>query len=81
MKEMAKSACWRERITSFTGKDLLRCPICQTETKLVEAAYFSRRLGSFDFYHAPQLSLLTDPSDQRANACLKGVDQIPILAT
>jgi len=53
MKEMAKFTRWRERITSFTGKDPLRCPICQREMELVEVAYFSRRLGSLAFYHPP----------------------------
>lgn len=53
MKEMANFTRWRERITSFTGKDPLRCPICQRKMELVEVAYFSRRLGSLDFYHPP----------------------------
>ena len=53
MKEMAKFTHWRERITSFTGKDPHRCPISQREMELVEVAYFSRRLGSLDFYHPP----------------------------
>ena len=53
MKEMAKFTRWRERITSFTGKDPLRSSICQREMELVEVAYFSRRLDSLDFYHPP----------------------------
>jgi len=53
MKEMVKFDHWRERITAFTGKDPLRCPICQRKMTLVEVAYFSRRLGSLDFYHPP----------------------------
>ncbi len=49
MKEMAKFSHWRERITSFTGKDPLRSSLCQREMELVEVAYFSRRLGPLDF--------------------------------
>jgi len=44
---------WRERLSSFTGKDPLRCPICQRKMELVEVAYFSKKLGSLDFYHPP----------------------------
>ena len=53
MKEMVKFDRWRERITSFTGKDPLRCPICQREMELVEVAYFSWRTDSLAFYHPP----------------------------
>jgi len=53
MKEMAKFTRWRERLSSFTGKDPLRCPICQRKMELVEVAYFSKKLGSLDFYHPP----------------------------
>jgi len=53
MKEMAKFDRWRQRITSFTGKDPLRCPICQREMELVEIAYFSKESGSPPFYHPP----------------------------
>jgi len=53
MKEMVKSTRWREHITSFTGKDPLRCPICHRGMELVEVAYFSKKLGSLAFYHPP----------------------------
>jgi len=53
MKEIVKFTRWRERITSFTGKDPLRCPICQREMELVEVAYFSWRTDSLAFYHPP----------------------------
>ncbi|MCL0088063.1 transposase [Dehalococcoidia bacterium] len=51
MKQMTDFASWRERLISFTGKDPLRCPICQQEMKLVEVAYFSRKSGSLALYH------------------------------
>jgi len=66
MKEMVKFDRWRERITSFTGKDTLRSSLCQREMKLVEVAYFSKRLGSLAFYHPPYLSL-TYLSTHRTN--------------
>jgi hypothetical protein len=56
MKEMAKFDRGRERSIAFTGKDPLRCPICQREMELVEVAYFSRRSGSLAFYYPPELS-------------------------
>ena len=34
MEEMIKFARRRERLTTFTGKGLLRCPICQREMEL-----------------------------------------------
>ncbi|MCL0064165.1 transposase [Dehalococcoidia bacterium] len=51
MKQMTDFASWRERLISFTGKDPLRCPICQQEMKLVEVTYFSRKSGSLALYH------------------------------
>jgi len=53
MKEIAKFTRWSQRLTTFTGKDPLCCPISQREMELVEVPYFSRRLGSLDFYHPP----------------------------
>jgi len=53
MKEMAKFTRWRQRLTSFTGKDPLRSSLYQRKMELVEVAYFSRRLGSLTFYHPP----------------------------
>jgi len=53
MKEIAKFTHCRERITSFIGKDPLRSSLCQREMQLVAVAYFSRKLGSLDFYHPP----------------------------
>ncbi|MEA3485753.1 MAG: transposase [Candidatus Aerophobetes bacterium] len=53
MNEMSKFTRWRERLSSFTGKDPLRCPICQRKMELVEVAYFSKKLGSLNFYHPP----------------------------
>ncbi len=53
MKEIAKFTHWRERLITFTGKDPLRCPICQREMKSVEVAYFSKESGSLAFYHPP----------------------------
>jgi len=51
MKEVAKFDRWRERIISFTGKDPLRCPLCQREMELVEVAYFESKPGSLALYH------------------------------
>jgi len=53
MKQMADFDSWRQRITAFTGKDPLRCPLCQREMKLVEVAYFSATSGSLAYYHPP----------------------------
>ncbi len=51
MKQIVKFDSWRERFTSFTGKDPLRCPICQREMELVEVAYFSSKSGCLAYYH------------------------------
>jgi len=53
MKEIPEFTRWREHLSSFTGKDLRRCPICQRKMELVEVAYFSKKLGSLNFYHPP----------------------------
>jgi len=51
MEQMTKSAPWRERLISLTGKDPLRCPICQREMELVEVAYLSTKSDSLALYH------------------------------
>ncbi len=51
MKQMIKFDSWRRRLADFTGKDPLRCPICQREMELVEVAYYSRKKGSLVQYH------------------------------
>lgn len=44
MKQITKLAHLRECLISFTGKDPLRCPLCQREMKLVEVAYFFKQI-------------------------------------
>lgn len=51
MQQMVKFESWRQRLSKFTGKDPLRCPICQREMELVEVAYFSRKRGSLVYWH------------------------------
>jgi len=51
MKQMVEFDSWRQRMTAFTGKDPLRCPLCQREMKLVEVAYFSATSGSLAYYY------------------------------
>ena len=53
MKQMIEFDSWRQRITAFTGKDPLCCPICQRQLELVEVAYFSRKSGALAHYYPP----------------------------
>jgi hypothetical protein len=52
-KQMIAFDSWRQRIAAFTGKDPLRCPICQREMELVEVAYLSAKSGSLVHYYPP----------------------------
>jgi hypothetical protein len=53
MNQMIEFDSWRHRIMAFTGKDPLRCPICQREMKLVEVAFLSAKSGCLAHYYPP----------------------------
>lgn len=49
-ESLIKATTWRERVIATTGKDPLRCPICQKEMELVEVVYFSKKSGELVSY-------------------------------
>lgn len=53
MKRTITFFAWRRRQILFTGKDPLKCPICERTMQLVEIAYFSKKLNGLAYYYPP----------------------------
>lgn len=47
IKNLIQKTTWRIRQTLFKGRDPLRCPICQSEMKLIAIAFKSKNYGLY----------------------------------